>query len=267
MFKKVQFFESFFWKEFNFRVFFEKEVTFKKWVRFFESYLKKESSILWVILQKEEGSILLVTLKKFNSLSYIQRRFNFESLSQIKTKVQLLLEEVHKRGSILWVIYKEFNPLSHCWKKNKKVQFFESFFHTGINHFCESKFFVKKKKTFGATRWPDWWNLTSFKLTESMTWFTKIKPRRPNTEKRTNNSRKPHSKWTSLGFDAQQWLTQTRCWRSQWTSYFTKQGQMCPFKGSSTVSPVTVFLLFVRVWSHGARQQARTINFRPQSCD
>ena len=101
--------------------------------------------------------------------------------------------------------------------------------------------------------------------------------------KKTNNSRKPHSKWTSLGFDAQQWLTQTRCWRSQWASYFTKQGQMCPFKGSPTVSPVTVFLCVSEPlsWSgsrspaeihffavsHGARQQARTINFRPESCD
>ena len=28
-----------------------------------------------------------------------------------------------------------------------------------------------------------WSYLTNFKLTESMTWFTKIKPRRPNTEK------------------------------------------------------------------------------------
>ena len=101
--------------------------------------------------------------------------------------------------------------------------------------------------------------------------------------KKTNNSRKPHSKWTSLGFDAQQWLTQTRCWRSQWASYFTKQGQMCPFWGSPTVSPVTVFLcvseplswsgsrspaeMYFFALSHGARQQARTINFRPESCD
>ena len=104
---------------------------------------KKKGSNLWVILQQEEGSILLGTLKKLNSLSYIQRRFN--SLSQIKTKVQLFFEkrfikegqfnESFTKSSILWIIVE---------KKNKRVQFFESFFQTGSiisvsQNFCKKK--------------------------------------------------------------------------------------------------------------------------------
>ena len=110
--KKVQFFESFFWKRVQFFDFFWKKCHIKNGFDSL-SHIQKKSSILWVMLQKEEGSILLVTLKTFNSLSYIQRRFN---------------------------------PLSHCWKKkkNKRVQFFESFFQTGSiisvsQHFCKKK--------------------------------------------------------------------------------------------------------------------------------
>ena len=136
MFKKVQFFESFFWKEFNFRVFFEKEVTFKKWVRFFESYLKKESSILWVILQKEEGSILLVTLKK----TILWVKLKEGSILWVRKKTTQI-EKVHKRGSILWVVYKEFNPLSHF--SERRFRFFESvFFDTrfnSLNHISEKR--------------------------------------------------------------------------------------------------------------------------------
>ena len=129
-------------------------------------------------------------------------------------------------------------------KETKRVQFFESFSRQDQS-FLWVKIFVKKK-TFGR---PD----------DRMIIPDKFQTHRINdlihqdqTEKakhwkKTNNSRKPHSKWTSLGFDAQQWLTQTRCWRSQWTSYYTKQDQLCPFKGCSTGVACHSFL--VRVWA------------------
>ena len=116
MFKKVQFFESFFLKR----------VQFFEFLNFLKekSHIQKMGSILWVIFKK-----------KFNSLSHTpkRRRFHAQKKKQFfelhskkvqffeseKEKFNSYWEEVHKRGSIQWVIYKEFNSLSHCWNKQK----------------------------------------------------------------------------------------------------------------------------------------------------
>ena len=106
-------------------------------------------SVFFFFFKKNSKIQFLSHIQKINSLSPTPKRGRFYSFShaqkiqlyELHSKVQFFesdqnkcnsyWEEVHKRGSIQWVIYKEFNPLSHCWKKQKRVQFFESFFQTG----------------------------------------------------------------------------------------------------------------------------------------
>ena len=154
--KKVQFFESFFWKSSIF-LSFQKEshiqkmgsilwVVFKqKWVRFFESYSKKRK---------------VPRSKKNTSLSYIQRRFN--SLSQLK-KNNSNWEEVHKRGSNSMSRLQRVQSFESLLKK-KKVQFFESFFLTG-SIISVSQIFFRKNSTLWVIFFSDFISLSHTKQT------------------------------------------------------------------------------------------------------
>ena len=114
-------------------VVFKKVVQFceSKKIQFFESYSKKKSSILWVILQKEEGSFESFS-KKINSLSQIQKNVHFfESISK-ESSISYIEKRFKKKSSILWVIYKEFNSVSHFSTKKISI-FWGSFFDTTFN--------------------------------------------------------------------------------------------------------------------------------------
>ena len=144
--KEIQFFESYsFWlkrgsilsshvhKEFNSLRHIQKKrfnslryiqrKGFNSW-----SYIQKKSSILWVIwrVQHFESNWKVVLKKRFNSMSH---KKSVTSMS-------------HWMSSILWVIFLKkmlnslslFSKSSILWvivEKNKRVQFFESFFQTG----------------------------------------------------------------------------------------------------------------------------------------
>ena len=272
-------------------------------VQFFESYFSKRCSILWVFFpkvqsfesllkKKQKGSILWVifpdriTFKKMGSISmsHVEKRVQF--LWVMLKKGSISMSHVEKRVQFLWVMLKKgFNFYESCWKKGSILwvvllkgsirwdMFFKPFFQKhSLSLFFLQKMFNSVSRIFW-TRPDDRMIIpVKFQTHRINDLIHQDQTEKAKHWKKTNNSRKPHSKWTSLGFDAQQWLTQTRCWRSQWASYFTKQGQMCPFWGSPTVSPVTVFLcvseplswsgsrspaeMYFFALSHGARQQS-----------
>ena len=159
--KRVRFFESIkktfsqFQKKFNSLSHVE-----KRRVQFFESCEKNQ---FWVF-KKLKSFIFDFFNRKFQFLSRIQKN-GIDSLSRIQKKSSILWvirkkkfnsywEEVHERGSIQWVIYKEFNSLSHCWNKQKRVQFFESFFGMWLFFKKIFQFWTHIKK--GSILWVKW---------------------------------------------------------------------------------------------------------------